>query len=260
MLKVRDLLSKLNHMSSSDTLRNRKDRHMTRRHLKTFTAAFLGLLLMPWSCSADVAAGVAAVKRKDYGKALAEFSEEAKKDNPSGMYYLGRLYEQGLGVPADQAQAAKWYRKAFETLSTSTKEKPAGSAAKATAATSKPTPPSEVSPPPAVIERPADIPPDAPDPATDPEGWKAYCHMKACASTRKVITGAIELYNLDRATKGGVMLRGIADEGLGNNGVLVRGGYLKEPIQKPCPDCSYVSEGSLLEDGKVKCVFHGFAE
>ena len=49
----------------------------------------------------------------DYEMAKLWYSRAAEQKNAAAMFNLARLYEQGLGVGADQTLAAEWYRKAY---------------------------------------------------------------------------------------------------------------------------------------------------
>ena len=44
--------------------------------------------------------------------ALQELRSVAKQDNPAAQYYLGAIYLQGFGVPADKSEASHWFQKA----------------------------------------------------------------------------------------------------------------------------------------------------
>lgn len=52
---------------------------------------------------------------KNYAAALTACTREANAGNQSAQRNLGVMYDQGLGVPRDAAQAALWFRKAAET-------------------------------------------------------------------------------------------------------------------------------------------------
>jgi len=60
---------------------------------------------------ADTAAGLAAFKSKDYGKAFHEWKTAAEGGQAEAQFDLGVLYAQGLGVGRDLNEAASWYRK-----------------------------------------------------------------------------------------------------------------------------------------------------
>jgi TPR repeat protein len=76
------------------------------------TALFLFITLMwPWLAhSADFDAGVAAHNKSDYATALREFRPLAEKGNAIAQLALGLMYDNGEGVPENDAEAVKWYR------------------------------------------------------------------------------------------------------------------------------------------------------
>lgn len=75
-------------------------------------AAAIALFSIPaW---AGVAEADAAYGRGDYATALAEFRAAADQGLALAQYKLGRMYDQGQGVPQDYQQAAQWYRKAAD--------------------------------------------------------------------------------------------------------------------------------------------------
>ena len=49
-----------------------------------------------------------------YESAFEGFSEYAKIGNATAQYYLGKMYEDGLGVSQDYIKAVEWYRKSAE--------------------------------------------------------------------------------------------------------------------------------------------------
>ncbi len=49
-----------------------------------------------------------------YGMALPLFQQSAKQGSGEAMTYLGYMYEAGLGVKRDYAEAVRWYRKAAD--------------------------------------------------------------------------------------------------------------------------------------------------
>lgn len=224
---------------------------------RIFCICILLILTRTTVASTPIEEGISAIKQRDFGKAHTLFSAEAKKGNPSGYYYLGRLLEQGLGTTPNITEAAKHYRKAFEALSqankaakTQTAQEPGSSTTSSDVTSdSAPTPPSGS--------------PDSgtsSDPYARPEGmsdteWRTYCQSKACEANRNLLTGAVELYNLQHPE----MITTLTDEDTGPNGRLVKAGSLKEPIRKSLPACSYSSEGDIMsvDDWKVKCSVHG---
>ena len=58
--------------------------------------------------------GVAAYERGDYETAFQEMLPLADQGNAKAQYNLGVMYDNGEGVPQDDAEAVKWYRKATE--------------------------------------------------------------------------------------------------------------------------------------------------
>ena len=62
----------------------------------------------------DFDKGVAAEKRGDYAAALREWRPLAEQGDARAQYNLGQLYLQGLGVPQEPYEAAKWHRLAAE--------------------------------------------------------------------------------------------------------------------------------------------------
>ena len=56
----------------------------------------------------------AAYDRANYQTALKVWMETAEAGDARAQYYVGEIYEKGLGIAPDYAQAAVWYRKASE--------------------------------------------------------------------------------------------------------------------------------------------------
>src|SRR6266446_3024306 len=56
--------------------------------------------------------GEAAYNRKDYGTALHEWQPLAQRGNAVAQNWLGRMYQQGLGVMKDETEAVRLYRQA----------------------------------------------------------------------------------------------------------------------------------------------------
>ncbi len=57
---------------------------------------------------------MAAYQRGDYATAIRKFRPLAEQGNAEAQFNLGGMYRQGRGVPQDDAEAMKWYRKAAE--------------------------------------------------------------------------------------------------------------------------------------------------
>jgi TPR repeat protein len=60
---------------------------------------------------ADLKDGEAAVKSRDYDKALTEFTTLAKKGDAAAQLDLGEMYQLGLGVTKNPEEAVRWYAK-----------------------------------------------------------------------------------------------------------------------------------------------------
>ena len=63
---------------------------------------------------ADLDAGGQAFNRGNYAAAIREWMPLAEKGHIQAQYLLGQMYDDGKGVPEDDAVAVKWYRKAAE--------------------------------------------------------------------------------------------------------------------------------------------------
>jgi TPR repeat protein len=57
---------------------------------------------------------LAAYKSRDYATAIRLWMPLAKQGDASAQYYLGVMYQNGSGVPQNDAEAAKWYQLAAE--------------------------------------------------------------------------------------------------------------------------------------------------
>ena len=71
----------------------------------------LGLTAPAWAGWDE---GVAAYQRGDYATALRELRPLAEQGHADAQFNLGTMYDNGQGVPQDDAEAVKWYRKAAE--------------------------------------------------------------------------------------------------------------------------------------------------
>jgi uncharacterized protein len=58
--------------------------------------------------------GVAALRRQDYGKALAILGPLGQRGNATAQAYLGYMYANGYGLPQNYIEAATWLRLASE--------------------------------------------------------------------------------------------------------------------------------------------------
>jgi len=84
--------------------------HPARPALRLGAAAFALLLVIPNSVvHADIKAGCTAYLRDDYVAAMREFRPIAERGDTFAEIAVGWLYDNGLGVPHDDAEAAKWY-------------------------------------------------------------------------------------------------------------------------------------------------------
>ncbi len=83
---------------------------------KRLMPAAVALLIVVTACQAcpDFNPGVEAYERGDYDTALKEFRPWAEQGDASAQFYLGDMYDKGLGVPQDYQEAARWYQKAAE--------------------------------------------------------------------------------------------------------------------------------------------------
>jgi clan AA aspartic protease (TIGR02281 family) len=58
--------------------------------------------------------GIAVFSRHDYAAAMRIFRPLADKGNAEAAFFMGDMYDHGLGVPQSSAQAATWFRKAAD--------------------------------------------------------------------------------------------------------------------------------------------------
>jgi TPR repeat protein len=79
------------------------------------TLAVVGAVLFSaGSAWADWDDAVAAYERGDYATASREFLPLAEQGNADAQFNLGIMYANGRGVPENDAEAVKWFRKAVE--------------------------------------------------------------------------------------------------------------------------------------------------
>lgn len=62
----------------------------------------------------DFDKGVGAYDRSDYATALQEWVPLAERGDMNAQFNLGRMHENGKGVPQSDSEAINWYRKAAE--------------------------------------------------------------------------------------------------------------------------------------------------
>lgn len=84
-----------------------------RQILATLLAAALGLA-GSWPAIADLESAVADVQRGNYEAAFQELKRLSELGDPAAQVRLGGLYEQGLGIAQDYAEALRWYRASAE--------------------------------------------------------------------------------------------------------------------------------------------------
>lgn len=79
---------------------------------------------------------------------------------------------------------------------------------------------------------------------------------KACYANMRVILGALEMYNMDHTE----MVDSINDADVTReDGFLIRGHYLKAPVNRPESGCFY-SGRNLNGTGRIECAEHGTVE
>lgn len=59
----------------------------------------------------EIIEGMEAFEEKDYESALVTFRPAAERGNRQAQFYLGKMYEEGKGVPKNIATAVQWYQK-----------------------------------------------------------------------------------------------------------------------------------------------------
>jgi uncharacterized protein len=84
----------------------------TSRHLPVLTLCIL--IATGVSARADVKSGLSLMYQGDYANALTEFQASAKTGDVNAEYWLGHMYEQGLGIKPDAGQAVTWWTKAAQ--------------------------------------------------------------------------------------------------------------------------------------------------
>jgi hypothetical protein len=79
---------------------------------RALVGVIFACLLSGWANAEPWEEGVAAYKRGDYASALQLWKPLAEAGDPRAENNLGVIYENGLGVAQDDAEALKWYRRA----------------------------------------------------------------------------------------------------------------------------------------------------
>ena len=87
---------------------------VARRYGGVLAILLVALTLIAAPARADFAAGKAAYNAGNYDKALAEFLPLARQGNTAAQNHLGVMYREGRGVAKDEAEAARWFRKAAD--------------------------------------------------------------------------------------------------------------------------------------------------
>ena len=82
--------------------------------MRYLLAAALTVMLALPVAAQDFEKGVEAYGRGAYATALREWRPLAEQGDAGAQATLGAMYEKGLGVAQDNAEAMKWYRKAAE--------------------------------------------------------------------------------------------------------------------------------------------------
>lgn len=85
-----------------------------RKLLFPLLAASLTNLAPAWAAEGDWDRARSAHERGDYAAELAIVQPMAEKGYPFAQFNLGVLYDEGKGVPEDNAKAMEWYRRAAD--------------------------------------------------------------------------------------------------------------------------------------------------
>ena len=84
-----------------------------KRSLFAITAcAVLTTATVAFAASAEYERGLSAFKKRDYEEAIGIWKPLAVDGNVAAQFNLGRMYDNGIGVPEDDAEAAVWYSRA----------------------------------------------------------------------------------------------------------------------------------------------------
>ena len=84
----------------------------------TLKTTLVGVVLALGVCvpvmAGELEDAAAAWKRQDYATAERLYRSLAEQGKAGAQHFLGKMYENGEGVPRNYAEAAKWYRLAAE--------------------------------------------------------------------------------------------------------------------------------------------------
>lgn len=85
--------------------------------MRSISSVSLGFVAVLWTvpASADVSVGVELLNAGDVSGAATEFAEAYEAGDGEGAFYLGRLFELGLGTEQDEMRAANLYSAAAES-------------------------------------------------------------------------------------------------------------------------------------------------
>lgn len=67
---------------------------------------------------AGIEEAVKSFEEKDFPQALSEFTYLADEGNPTAVYYLGKMYNEGLGVPQNKELALEYFKRADSAYNT----------------------------------------------------------------------------------------------------------------------------------------------
>jgi len=80
---------------------------------KYLAILILAMMVVPVYAN-DFEDGLSAIYETNYDKALEKLRPLAEHGHAAAQYNLGVMYEWGNGVPQDNSQALKWYKRAAE--------------------------------------------------------------------------------------------------------------------------------------------------
>lgn len=93
-------------------------------------------------------------------------------------------------------------------------------------------------------------------PSSSRSRHRPHAREKACYANMRVILGAVEMYNMDNVD----MIDHLRDQyATSEDGLLVKGRYLKSPITRAEENCYYQGD-NLSENGRIVCREHGTVE